>query len=174
MKKTTLFIFITFLVIGNTSAQKAANLDNLPELKETWYSFKEAIKLADKNQLKFLCADSVIFSMVLGDMNLLSSASDEVIEDPIVNDNSMYKNYYYISFESFFQDELQFLFDNNMLTRMDDIRMLRVVQEGDNGSEYRFFITIEEPDDDFDGIEMALRFKKGNKGYLFWGVDTIQ
>lgn len=175
MKRIAILIILTNFVIGLTVAQKSADLDDLPELKNSWNNFKVAVKKADKNQLKFLCEDSVIFSMVIGDMHVLSSSAESDEGEIPGQDNSMHKNYFYLSFESFFNDELAFLFDANMLSRMDDLSKLRIVRVGDNDNEYKFFITVTDPDEEFAGIEMALRFRKAKgNGYLFCGVDTIQ
>ncbi len=174
MKKAIIFICISIFASGIIFSQTSTDIENVPGLKETWTNFIQAVKKVDKKQLKYLCADSVKFSMYMGNNEFLCSQSVELSESDYEEKRNIYTNFFYVPFESFVNEELQFVFDKNLINRMDDLSKLRIIKSDDLDSEYKFYITISDPDEDFAGAEMALRFKKDKGAFLFCGIETIQ
>jgi|GEM_PF-3467467 hypothetical protein len=177
MKNKKLLLFSLFLYISNLSfGQAAANLNTEPELMKTWNTFTKAIKDSDKNSLQTICTDSVKFSMQMGDLKLLASASDESAvesnKDVIID----FDNYFYIMFDEFYTYEMPQIFDNNVITRLNDKSKLRLIKSNEPDADFKFFVTVTDPDpeDGVAGNEMVLRFKKNGGNYRFSGIDTIQ
>ena len=173
MKKASFLIFAGLFIVQISFSQTESVLENDPLLKESWLNFKSAVKKADINTLKVLCADSVKFSMYMGNHEMLASEAPDLTESDYEKKN-LYTNYFYMPQESFVKEELPYVFDNNVINRMDDMKMLRIIKATNSDSEYQFLITIADPDEDFAGTEMGLRFKKGNGTFLLCGIDTIQ
>lgn len=147
MKKAIIFTCIAIFASGIMFSQTSTDLENIPELKETWANFKQAVRKADKNQLRYLCADSVRFSMYMGNNELLCSQSVELSESDYDEQRNLYTNFFYVPFELFVNEELQFVFDKNIINRMDDLSMLRIIKSDDSESEYKFYIKISDPDE---------------------------
>ena len=110
----------------------------------------------------------------MGNNELLCSQSVELSESDYDEQRNLYTNFFYVPFELFVNEELQFVFDKNIINRMDDLSMLRIIKSDDSESEYKFYIKISDPDEGFSGTEMALRFKKDKGAFLLYGIDTIQ
>jgi hypothetical protein len=173
MKKFVLLIVISLMLCSISFSQSQSTLESDPLLKESWMTFKSALKKSDLNTLKILCADSVKFSMYMGNHEMLASETPELSESDYDKKN-LYTNYFYMPQESFVTEELPYVFDSNVINRMDDQSMLRIVKTNGGDSEYQILITIADPDEEFAGTEMGVRFKKEKGTFLLCGIDTIQ
>lgn len=177
-KRLFLLVMILCLMIEpiHTYGLDIINHAENTELVNAWRIFLKAVSTHDMRKIRNLSAERI---RCVSCLENTEKETKEMIKYQTTQPDwyeKLYEKKVYIPINKFFEEDYPIIFTKKFIRKLQDSEPTYAVEDFDDQKIYEVIITTSNPGEPSLGHEGGLhlfQFVKTNKGYKFWGIDTI-